>query len=145
MGELIAAEHYLPAMPKDALAKVKAFEEAIERAPQVQIVIDDWLHAGVYARTAYLPEGVVMTGAEIKCATLLMLTGDVTVFRGTDSVRLTGSNTIKAEAGRKSAFFAHADTTITMIFATNAATVEEAENEFTNEAHRLQSRKTMGD
>ena len=145
MGELIATEHYLPTMPDEALAKVRALEAEIERAPQVEIAIDDWLHAGVYARTAYLPAGIVMTGAEIKCATLLMITGDVIVFRGSDAVRLSGSHTIKAEAGRKSVFVAHADTTITMIFATNAATVEEAENEFTNEAHRLQSRKAMGD
>lgn len=141
MGQLIA-QHVLTTMNSDAMSRVRALEVEIERAPQVQIRIDHWLHAGVYARTAYVPAGVVMTGAEIKCETLLMIQGDVSIFRGTDTVRLSGFNTLQAEAGRKTAFLAHMDTMITMIFATNAATLEDAENEFTDESHRLQSRQS---
>jgi len=103
--------------------------------------IEHSLHAGLYARTARIPAGVVVTGAEIKLATVLVLSGDATVYTGDGEIRLTGYHVIEASAGRKSAFLAHADTALTMLFASQARSVDEAEREFTNEFDALASRR----
>ncbi len=60
---------------------------------------------------------------------------------GDKPMRLTGHCVIPASAHRKQAFTAHEDTYLTMSFATGAATVEEAEDEFTDEAALLLSRR----
>ena len=81
-----------------------------------------------------------MTGALIKLATTVILSGDVSVFNGEVAERMTGYNVITGSAGRKQAFHAHEDTHITMIFPTKAKTVQQAEEEFTDEHDRLMSR-----
>lgn len=128
----------VPAMHPSAIEKVGRLEAAIRGCPQVDIRIDHELHAGVYARTAHLPAGCIITGAHIKVPTLLVVVGDVTM---SGVGRLTGYNVLAADAHRKSAFIANEDSTITMIFATAAETVEQAEDEFTDEAASLQTRK----
>jgi hypothetical protein len=55
--------------------------------------------------------------------------------------RLTGYHVLPASGRRKQAYVAHADTWLTMVFATSAQSVEEAEDEFTAEAHKLMSRQ----
>jgi hypothetical protein len=55
--------------------------------------------------------------------------------------RLTGYHVLPASGRRKQAYVAHADTWLTMVFATAAQSVEEAEDEFTAEAHKLMSRQ----
>jgi hypothetical protein len=60
---------------------------------------------------------------------------------GEEVRRVTGYQVVPAAAGRKQAFRAVADTHITMVFPTNARTVDEAEREFSDEFERLASRK----
>lgn len=134
-------ESYLPAMADEAVAQVRALESAIAAGPQIDIPITHMLHAGMYARTAHLPTGALITGALIKVPTMLVVHGDTTVFIGGESARLAGYHVLRAAAGRKQAFLAHADTTLTMIFPTSATTVEEAEAEFTDEVDLLQTRR----
>lgn len=120
---------------------VKAFEDYALQFPQVTIDTSHTFHAGVYTRTIFIPEGVVMTGALIKIPTTLIIYGDVTVTVGDGSMRLTGYNVISASSGRKQIFYAHTDTHLSMIFATSCTTIEDAENEFTDESDRLQTRQ----
>lgn len=134
----------LPAMAPEDVDRVRQLETAQWRAPHAPLSTHHVLHGGVYARTIHLPAGAVITGALVKVATTLTIHGDVTVFIGDDTIRLQGYNVIPASAGRKQAFAAHADTHITMSFATNARTVQEAEDEFTDEAHLLLSRREPG-
>ena len=47
---------------------------------------------------------------------------------------------LPAEANRKTAYLAIEDTWVTMIFPSDAVTIEDAENQFTDEADRLMSR-----
>lgn len=127
--------------PAAAIQAVRALESALLASPQVHMPIEHSLHAGLYARTARIPAGVVVTGAEIKLATVLVLSGDATVYTGDGEIRLTGYHVIEASAGRKSAFLAHADTALTMLFASQARSVDEAEREFTDECDALASRR----
>lgn len=130
----------LPAMRPEAVARVRELEARVLEAPQTEIETWHVLHAGMYARTIRIPAGVVLTGALIKRATLLVFNGHASVFIGDDEIELAGHHVIPASAGRKQAFIAHADTDLTMLFPTTATTVEQAEAEFTDEAERLMSR-----
>ena len=141
MTALVAAESRIPAMTPEAIGKVRDLEAVLQGMPQVDIPTDHVLHGGMYARTICIPAGVVLTGVLIRVPTLLVFDGDATVNAGDAPVRLTGRHVLAASAGRRQAFLAHADTTLTMVFASQATTVGDAEDEFTDEAHLLFSRK----
>ena len=80
-------------------------------------------------------------GALIKVATVLIASGDFTVYLGEEVVELSGYHVFAASAGRKQAFIARTDTYLTMIFKTGVKSVSEAEEEFTDEFAMLSSRR----
>lgn len=131
----------LPSMPQTAVESVKRLEDEMLKMPQVHIATENFLHAGMYARTVMIPAGVVLTGAVIKIPTVLIFSGDAIVYTANGPERWTGYRVVLAPQGRKQAFFAQTNTHLTMTFPTSAKTVEEAEEEFTDEADRLLSRK----
>ena len=133
----------VPAMAEHDLSAVRKLQEWALAQPQVQIPTHHTLHGGMYARTICLKAGTLIVGALIKVPTLLVLSGDSSVFVGGNERerRYTGHHVIQAQPGRKQVFLAHADTHLTMLFPTSAQTVAEAENEFTDEAQALGSRR----
>lgn len=131
---------FLPAMSQAAIDRVTSFEKLVSERLQELLPTKHVLHGGLYARTICLKKGCVMVGALIKVPTCVMVSGDATVLRGDDEHRVIGYQVLAAYAGRKQAFIAHQDTDITMVFATKARTVEEAEIEFTDDHERLMSR-----
>lgn len=141
MTGLVAAEGRIPAMTAQAIDKVRQLEAITRELPQVEIATDHVLHGGMYARTICIPAGVVLTGVFIRVPTLLVFEGNATVNAGDEPVTLVGYHVLAASAHRRQAFLAHEDTRLTMVFATQAKTVAEAEDEFTDEAHLLFSRK----
>jgi hypothetical protein len=80
---------------------------------------------------------MMITGALIKIPTVVITSGSLIAYTGEGLKPLDGYNVIKAEAGRKQAFVAKTGSYITMIFATSATTIEEAEREFTDEYELL--------
>jgi hypothetical protein len=124
-----------------AIHKITELESELIKAPQVPIDTKHNFHAGVYARTIMIPRGVALTGALIKIPTLLIIQGNCIVTMGETSEVVQGYNVIPASLNRKTAYYAYDDTFITMLFATDASSVEEAENEFTDEVDRLMSRQ----
>ena len=122
------------------MERVRALEAKVRELPQVQIPTDHVIHAGLYARTICIPAGVILTGAEIACATLLVFDGHAAVTIGDTTQELAGRHVLPASAGRKQAFLALADTHLTMIFATEATDVATAEAQFTPEPEALMSR-----
>lgn len=147
MPDLAPLQASIPAMSPGSISKVRELEAINGRLQQIPVRIDHSLHAGLYARTAYIPKGALVTGALVRVPTLLIANGDVAVYLGDDDqdatacAHLTGYNVIEAQAGRKQAFFASSATTLTMIFPTKARTIEEAEAEFTDEPEMLQTRR----
>lgn len=131
----------IPPMTTGQIAFVTNVESVAVGMRQVDIETSHEFHAGIYTRTIMIPAGVMITGALIKIPTVIILSGDATVLVGDEKIRLTGYGVIAAEAGRKQLFIAHEDTYLTMLFKTDATTVEEAENEFTDEADKLGSRR----
>ena len=131
----------IPSMDADSLEKAAHMEKIIKEFPQIYITTDHVLHAGVYTRTIMIPAGVIITGALIKRSVNLIICGHVLVFIGDDKVReYNGYNTLVAQAFRKQVFIAKTDTYLTMFFATNAKSVDEAEREFTDDVDSLLSR-----
>ena len=137
-----APKPMLPATSDRGIEAVRRIEERLLQTPQVDVVTHHVLHAGVYSRTLTMPAGTALTGALIKIATTLVVSGHCTVLLGDgEEVRIQGTHVLAASAGRKQAYIAHDDTTLVMSFATQARTVEQAEEEFTDEADRLLSRR----
>lgn len=144
MNRLMPAPAGLPAMSPGDVEKVSQLEDFLGQLDQVAIATQHHFHAGLYARTIRVPAGVVITGALIKIPTLLVLSGHATVFVGGESLELQGYHVLPGQAGRKQVFMAHTDTDLTMVFASQATTVEEAEAEFTDETDLLLSRRQAG-
>lgn len=140
MADLVAADLRIPAMSPQAVATVRELESLAQALPQARIVTHHLIHGGLYARTILVPAGVMITGALVKIATVLVVDGDAVVYLDGDHARLTGHHVLPASAGRKQAFLALADTHMTMLFPTAAKTVADAEAQFTDELDLLVSR-----
>lgn len=140
MSNLVVAESRVPAMTDRAIGLVRELERVVATLPQAEIETHHVIHGGMYARTIMVPAGVVLTGALINVPTMLIINGSVRVTIGDEAVYLHGHHVLAASKKRKQAFHAIEDTWLTMVFATEAQTVEEAEDEFTDEAARLMSR-----
>lgn len=129
----------------EMLDKIRIYEANLAERPQIPIHTEHILHGGMYARTIRLGAGVEITGALMKVATILIVNGKCVMLAGDKGIGLEGFQVMAASKGRKQVFATVEDTEITMIFRTDAKTVEEAENEFTDEADRLMSRAQNGD
>lgn len=142
-GELATTGYRIAAMSEQSIDRVRELEDQLRKLPQICIETDHVLHGGMYARTICIPAGVVLTGALIRVPTLLVFDGHVTVNTGDgESILLQGYRVLAASAPRRQAIIAHRDTHMTMMFATRAKTVAEAEDEFTEEVHLLASRES---
>lgn len=123
-----------------ALQCVYQLQEKMRELPQVKIKTTHHLHAGLYHRTIFVPAGTVVVGVMVKIPTTLIVSGHAMLYIGEEAREIVGYQIIEGAGGRKQAAYAIEDTTFTMSFATNAATVTEAENEFTDEAEQLLTR-----
>lgn len=140
--ELALSKTGIAAMSEAAIANVKALEQQVLSCPQTPIKTSHILHAGMYSRTIIIPADIVMTGALVKIPTLLFISGVVLVSRGDDQgLHINGHAVLPASAGRKQAFVTSAETSVTMVFPTDATTVEQAEAEFTDDTDMLFSRR----
>lgn len=96
----------------------------------------------MYARTIRIPAGVVLTGALVKIPTLLVVHGEADVLTGDGWASISGFGVLAGAALRKQIFVTRSAVEMTMVFPTQAATVDEAEREFTDEWESLMSRKS---
>jgi len=137
------AKAVMPLPPTSAAAvdAVRELERASQQMPQVELVTEHAFWAGLYARTIMIPAGVCITGAQIKIPTMLIISGDVLVYGDGGPTHLQGYCVTLGQAGRKQAFYAIADSWLTMVFATDAKDVETAEREFTDEYESLGSHR----
>lgn len=136
------ADLVIQSMSQAEMLKVRGLEAyLLATQPQIDLEYEHVIHAGIYDRTVRVPAGYVITGAPVKIETLLTIVGDVLIGLDGNETRVVGFAKIRAPAHRMGVFTAITDTFITMSFATDAKTVAEAEAQFTDEAHRLASRR----
>lgn len=133
----------LPPCDTHALEAIQRIEDELASRPQVVIPVEHHLHAGVYSRTILIPKGVAAVGVVIKRPTQLIVSGHARLSVGDKAIELEGYHVLDGDGHRKQIAYAIEDTYFTMLFATEAKTVEEAEEEFTDEADRLQTRKEL--
>lgn len=127
--------------PPHVMRQVLAMEKLIAAAPQKVIHTQHVLHAGLYTRTIMIPEDTLLSGALVKIPTVLVVCGDCLVSRGENTMHIEGVAVLPASAGRKQIFATYKDTTVTMVFATDVTTIEEAEAQFTDDTDLLMSRR----
>lgn len=139
---LVLVDKALPEASLEILEKIALVEARIRpREHTLQVRMEHHLHAGMYARTCRLAPNQVITSVLIKIPTLLIVNGDCIVLAGGQWHELTGYNVLPANSRRKQIYVTRGTTEITMIFPTEAKTIEEAEAEFTDEADNLLSRR----
>jgi len=132
------------AMTSKELKLATEAEEYLSSLPQCELTTSHLLHGGVYYRTMHLEAGKVITGALIKIPTSIIISGHVMVYIGDEVTDVNGYMVIPASKNRKQVMYAISDSYVTMSFPTTAQTIEEAEDEFTDEAKRLVSRGELG-
>jgi hypothetical protein len=135
------APNTIPALTAEAIDRVRRLEEVARVQPQTPIETQHVFHAGLYARTVMIPAGHMITGALIKIPTILIVSGNAVMYGADGSVEVSGYTVFSASAGRKQAMVALTDTHLTMLFPTEAKTVDEAERAFTDEFDLLITRK----
>lgn len=144
MSDLTTVGQTLPASRNlDALARVQEF--MLAETPQIPIRTEHVIHGGMYARTIRLQPGTLICGCHYIVPTMLVVNGTARVYVADGWMDMAGYNVLPASSGRKQLFLAITEVEITMLFATSAKTVQEAENEFTDEADLLVSRRDSDD
>lgn len=130
----------------DSWLKTLTYAESIaKRAEQTLLLTHHVLHGGMYARTITMPEGTVLFGALLRIPTLLIVEG-ACMFRSENGDHYTnGYSIIPGSKGRKTLAVALSKVSMTMIFPTQARTVDEAEREFTDDWASLMSRQSLDD
>ena len=131
---------YVVEATKNELAAVRRVEEKLKTVKQNGMETWHVLHGGIYSRTIFLEKDQVIVGAQIKVPTTIMINGCLLISSGGESFEIKGVNVIPASKNRKQIMKATEKTSVTMCFATSAKTVEEAEEEFSDEAGNLMSR-----
>lgn len=132
----------IAAMSARTMGLVSAVESEMRKNnEQLDLWTQHVLHGGVYCRTVLLPAGTQMVGVLVKIPTTVIVSGDAFVRLEEGWRHLLGYHVLPAAAVRKQHFYANEDTHISMFFPSQAGTVEKAEEEFTDEAHLLLSRR----
>lgn len=138
---LAVKDSHIPSMTSKDVALAEKAEKALLELEQSKCVTRHTLHAGVYTRTILLKKGEALVGALIKIPTTLMINGVIRVYVGGEVYNVDGFKAFVADANRKQVMIALEDTIVTMIFKTEAKTIREAEDEFTDDGDKLMSRQ----
>ena len=120
---------------------VRAAERVFATLPQVDLATTHLVHAGMYARTIFIPAGTVLTGALTKQDNVCVVFGDITVTTDEGPRRLTGHHVLPARLGAKRAGLAHADTWWTTLMTTEHTEVADIERQMTDEVDLLQTNR----
>jgi len=132
-------------MSPQMLAVVNEAEHAVGRLPQIAIATEHLFHGGMYARTVRIPAQSVITGTLLNIPTILIIHGNAKVLTNAGWIEIEGYAVLPGSAGRKQAFVALSTVEMTMVFPTQAKTVEDAERECTDEFEKLISRRSDSD
>jgi hypothetical protein len=147
VGEIIRlpGSNILPATPA-AIKKVNELAHAIRtQLPALPFVTEHVLHGGMYTRTVRLPPRTIIAAALIKRTTMLIIDGDCDVWVNDKLIRVAGYSVITGTAGRKFALTTYSAVNASMVFPTDAKTIDEAQREFTDEHEMLPSLANAGE
>lgn len=129
----------LAGMP--AAEVVRKAEAFLESLPQVDLGTQHLVHGKCSVRTVFIPAGCHVTGALTNLPNVVILHGDITATTDAGPQRFTGFHVIPANPGAKRYVVAHADTWWTTVHYTEQTDIAAIEDEMTDEASRLQTRR----
>lgn len=135
----LAAAQVLADFP--TVEQVRRLEAVMAQGEQTNVPLQHLVHGAMYARTALIPAGQVLTGAMTSADNIVVVCGDITVTTETGIRRITGYEVLPALAGRKRVGVTHADTWWTAIFQTDLQDIEAIENSITSEPEQILSRR----
>lgn len=130
----------LPAL-YNANDQVAMLEAALMDLPQRDLQTTNVVHAGMCARTIFIPAGTVLTGAMTNCDNICVVSGDISVTTDDGVQRFTGYNVLPASKGKKRAGVTYADTWWTTVHVTELTDILAIEHEMTDEAALLQTQR----
>lgn len=113
--------------------RVNEFANFIEEVGASPYPIEQHLHAGVYSRTGCQKAGMVCATALVKVPTQLIVSGHCRIYCERDVFEIHGYRVLEGLPGRQMIVYTYEDTWATVMFATNARTVDEAEAEAVGE------------
>jgi hypothetical protein len=119
-------------LPEDVTprAKIFALEDVLREMPQVDLPLVHRFTKGLYAREMFIPKGSVLVGKIHRCETLSIISqGDISILTETGVARVKAPCTIISPPLTKRAGYAHEDTVITGIWATDETDLEKLEDE----------------
>lgn len=119
------------ALPALMRQKVDALQEQLSKLPQYEPETRHYFHGGMYCREVFRHAGVLVVGAVHKKEHFyLIVSGMVKITDGEGKVQeVTGPYLFHSKPGTKRAVYAVTDTLCMTFHATDARTVEDAENE----------------
>lgn len=120
---------------------VRQAEAYLATLPQVDLQTQHIVHGKVSARWILIPAGCHLTGAQTNLDNVCVCVGDITVTTDEGPKRLTGFHVLPAKAGAKRYGVAHADTYWLTVHHTEHTDIRAVEDEMTDEAHLLQTRR----
>ena len=139
LSTLDASRALLAGMPSPE--RVRELEDHLAQLPQIALPTSHLVHAGMYARTVFIPAGTVLTGALTLQDNVCVMHGGITVTTDDGPQVLEGFHVLPALAGSKRAGVAHLDTWWTTLWTTDLEDVGAIEESLTPEADRLQTRR----
>jgi hypothetical protein len=122
---------------------VREIEAPLLDLPQVDLQTTMIVHGGMCIRTILIPAGTLLTGAQTNLDNLCTVSGDIVVTTDQGPQRLTGYHVLPAAKGYKRAGVALADTYWSTIWRTDLDNLQAIEDEMTDEAHMLQTRRAV--
>lgn len=130
MSELLTPESHAPAL--DFMReKVGVLQQELSKLPQYEPETRHFFHGGMYCREVFRPAGVLIVGAVHKKEHFyLVVSGTVAITDGEGDVReVTAPQLFLSKPGTKRAVYALTDALCVTFHATDAVSVEQAEEE----------------
>lgn len=137
MHDIIPLHTRLKPSSELAIDRVRRFGEMLLQLPQIPFVTEHLLHGGMYTRTVRLPPDTAIAAVLIKGPTVLITMGEGKIYTGEEVIHVQGYSVLPGSAGRKCACITESEFAVSMVFATTATTIEEAEKAFTDEVDLL--------
>jgi len=113
---------------EDKYAKVEALQAEMLKMPQFEPPTEHTFHGGMYCRQVSIPAGCTIVGKKHKQDHFFMvMSGVVCIVDGDEAQTINAPALLKSLAGVKRAIHALTDTVFMTFHATDAVTVEQAE------------------
>lgn len=115
------------------MPEILALEEAILQCPQVEMPVEHFQIKGVYARSLFIPAGVVLTGKIHNTESLgILAQGTLRICNGESYSEITAPHIMVDKAGIKRIGYALTDCTFITVHRTDKTDLSEIEEELTS-------------